>query len=191
MPNPIQNFYKNLTQEQKKDFRKVAIVFTILTLLFSGQVLSQLFTVNQMDEFTGTVVQKEIKVTSSIGGSSRGKATPIYSLVLTLDNGHTYNIDFNGQNVGMEDAVAKGTKVSVWYPSVAYNILSLGIFNYGSRAVQFEAGGVIYDRFTSHKEFRARLIWIFGGLLVFVIVAFLIWVKQVIDYNEDTAVDEG
>jgi len=35
------------------------------------------------------------------------------------------------------------------------------------------------------------LIWIFGGLLLFVVVAFIIWVKQVLDYNAETVPEEG
>jgi hypothetical protein len=190
MPNLIQNFYKGLTGEQKKDFRKVTVVFAILTVLFSGQLFSQLYTVDQMNKATGTVVEKEIKVTSSIGGNKIAMAKRVYSLVLTLNNRRTYNIDFNDQNVGMEDAVSKGTKVSIWYPSLTYNILSLEILNYGSRAVQFEAGGVVFDRFTSHQESHILLIRIFGGLLLFVIVAFLIWLKQVLAYNAEIVPDE-
>jgi len=160
-------FIDHINTSFKKDGGKymLNLLLWVLGIALCGQLIAQLFTVNQLNKVTGVIMAKEVRVTSYEAGR-RGKQN--YSLVITLKNKQTYNIDFNAdRDWSIADQLHINKNITLYNPSFIYNLLSLDCLDFGSRVSQVEANGQVIYSFKTHQN-KA---W---GFITYLIVAMLI-----------------
>jgi len=160
-------FIDHINTSFKKNGNKyiVNLLLWVLGIALCGQLIAQLFTVKQLNKVTGLILAKEVRVTSYDGGRG-GKQN--YSLIITLKNKQTYNIDFNtNSDWSIGDQLHINEKVTLYTPSCIYNLLSLDCLDFGSRVSQVEANGEVIYSFKAHQN-KA---WSF---IAYLIVAMLI-----------------
>ena len=138
---------------KKTALGKYFLIFLITTfiIMLCGQLIAQLFTVRQFDKVTGTVVKREIRQTSYSAGNRFKNGDANYSLIVTLDNGHAYNIDLD-QYSTVEENIKKTDKISIYNPTLIYNILSLDILDSDGSVLQVELDNNIILNFDQHKH---------------------------------------
>lgn len=128
------------------------LLFSLFSLLLAGQLVAQLYTVNQLNKVSGKVIAKEIEKTGYTGGKYSKQQ---YSLVLTLDDHQfetqPYNVDLDGSNQNIDDEIAVNDFVTVYCPTTLYNILSLDCLDFVNRVNQVEKNGRVLSSFR-HRQ---------------------------------------
>jgi hypothetical protein len=125
------------------------------------QIVAQFITVDQLNKVSGKLTNMQT-VLRSYGR----RHTPNYALVLTLDNGHEYDItDINAQE-HLKQLLHVNEQVTIYYPTTLYKVLSTG-FALPVSQVQVEEG-VLYE-FWGQKQ-QARLL-----IVMSIIIACVFW----------------
>lgn len=134
-----------------------------LGLILLGELTAQVFSIRQLNKVTGKIIKIEARVTSYSSGSSfrlrRGQ--PNYSLVITLDNHQYYDFDLSDDEWQIQDILHNDSVVTIYYPTVLYDLLSLNILEFGHKGSQLEYKGHVLYRFNQQK----RDSWLFTGLI--------------------------
>ena len=138
---------------KKTAFGKYLLIILIAAfiIVLCGQLVAQFFTVRQFEKITGTVIKREIRKTSYNAGNRFKNGDANYSLLVTLDNGHIYNIDLD-QYSTVEENVKKGDNINIYIPTLIYNILSLDILESECGVMQVELGSNVVLSFDQHKR---------------------------------------
>lgn len=178
----LKALHHQIPKEHLKTLYALCFMVSLFSVMLLGQLLTQLFPLPMMPEVSGMVVDKHVEVTSYIGEGRSGRR-PVYSLILTLNDGHSYNIELNEENQNIGQLIYKGGKVKLYLSTTLYNILSLDIVNHGLRAVQVEFEGHVLDSFASYQRARLPFIVYTLGALIFFIVMFFIWYRQVVSIS--------
>ncbi|NHA06617.1 hypothetical protein G7092_22605 [Mucilaginibacter sp. HC2] len=167
------SFINRINTSFKKNGGKYIINFLLwgAGIALCGQLIAQLFTVNQLNKVTGIIATKEAEITSYEAGRKR---KPNYSLVVTLKDKQTYNIDFDtDRDWAIADQLRINENITLYNPSFIYNLLSLDCLDFGSRVSQVEANGKIIYSFKAHQS-KA---WFFIAYLITAILI-LVFIKS-------------
>lgn len=170
----LKGLFNSPIQRSRGDIAAVSIYLSFLSLLILSQLIAQLFTVKQLSVITGKIADKQVSVTSHTGIRTRG--TLNYSLILTLDNRKTYNIDYNlNDDFKLYGILNVGDSVKLYLPTRLYNYLSLDALNYGISVSQVEKNNVIVYSFKK----RQRKDWPFIGFLFAAYIPAIWWLIRI------------
>jgi hypothetical protein len=136
-------------------------VIFILGLILCGQLIAQLYTIKQLNKVTGKIVKTDVKIASYSSGGRWRKGKPYYSLVITLNNGQSFDLDINNNNWQIENILQKGENVTIFYPTVAYDVLSLNVLEFGSKGSQVELNRHVVYSFAEQTNGA----WPFTGII--------------------------
>jgi hypothetical protein len=151
-------------------FKKHVLIglISFFAFLLFCQLIAQLYTIRQLDKVSGKVVstgQGRTSYTSGSGGRY-SKGSPNYSIFVELDNGKSYNIETNDAKPGIAGAVTQGKQVTIYNPTILYNILSLDIIDPGDRVSQVEADNQVWYSFDQHQHKNRGFIYFFAGAVL-------------------------
>jgi len=177
----LKALHKQIPRQHLKTMYALGLMISLFGIVLLGQLLTQLFSIQMISKVSGRVVNKKIQ--TSYISEGRNRNVPVYSLALTLTDGHTYNVELNEENQDIGQLIYKGGKVNLYFPPAFYNVLSLDIINHGSRAVQVEFEGEVLDSFASYQRARIPFILYTTAAIIFFIIMFFIWRKQVLPNN--------
>lgn len=174
----LKTIHAQIPKPHLKTLYALYVMISLFCIILLGQLLVQLFSLKMMHKVSGRVVNKNIQI--SYISEGRNPRVPVYSLVLTLNDGHSYNVELNEENQDIVQLIYKGGNVNLYFPSALYNVLSLDIVNHGSRALQVEFEGEVLDSFASYQRARVPFILYATGAIIFFIIMFFVWLKQVL-----------
>ncbi len=129
-----------------------------LSMLLIAQIIAQLFTLAQLSKVTGKVTAKNVHITSYTSGSKFRQGSANYSLIITLDSRQIYNVYLDNENWNISNIIQLGDTVTIYNPTLAYNILSLDFLDYGSRVSQLELRNQVLYSFGQHKRHQLPFI---------------------------------
>jgi hypothetical protein len=141
-------------------------MIAILFIIMLGQIIAHGFNVKQFNRVDGKILKISVEVTSYTLGSRFLAGGPINSYVLRLQSGQTYNVDYNSSWDGI---IKVGKHVTIYMPTTSYNILSLDILDYGTRAYQVEMDGFVLLNFEENRPALWKPItYCIAGMMVFI-----------------------
>jgi hypothetical protein len=131
-----------------------------LGVILCAELIAQFFSTQQLTKVTGKIMKIEAVASGSTSDDnwSRGKSS--YSLVITLNNGRSCFFDLTSNEWTIQDILQKGNTVTVYYPTVLYDLLSVDILEFGRKGSQLEFNGHVLYNFNQQK----RASWPFIGL---------------------------
>ncbi|MET3977600.1 hypothetical protein ABIB62_000166 [Mucilaginibacter sp. UYP25] len=146
-----------------KQNTKHAIYFFLIVLItmLLAQLISQLYSVDQLNKITGNVIKVNTAITSYTFGSKNKKSVPVYSHIITFNDDTSYIIP---QSVD----VAQGDKLILYYPPALYRVLTLDFLDYENYPLQMVVNSSVVINFASHKTRGWKFcLYLLGGIGLF------------------------
>ena len=141
MFNKLTSRYRELSRSRLLTKYCIYFFLALLTLVLLAQLLSQLYTVNQLKKVSGVVSSFDVEVTSH---TAERYSKAVYSRIITLQNKTSYSLP----NVS---EVVKGDTVTLYYPPLLYQLLTLNILHYEKYPVQIAVNGSTIMSFSANK----------------------------------------
>lgn len=134
----------------------------LIAILIIGQLLTEMFTLGQLNKITG-VVTGTTKIKEEEHDYS--KETAGFSLNIVLDNSNSFVVENYDQARKLNEILTKGSVITIYYPTMLLKILSAG---FTDQINQLEYGNNIFITFKSQKgDNRYFAGFLFIGLLFF------------------------
>jgi hypothetical protein len=123
--------------EKNRGYLEIALIFFIVLfcILLAGQIIIHFYDKGNFEKVFGTINTIEYKVTSYSEGGTWKKGQPNYSVVMSLNNGRTYEADLHDGNWLNEYELKRGDQVTIYHPSKFYNLLSLNFLDFGCNRI--------------------------------------------------------
>jgi len=151
--------WNNLTSKQFSAKYILPVVVLIFGLLFMGQVIVQFLSVGQLYKVQGRLVNMETKITSYTHHRGQRGSTPDYSLILTLDNSHSYYIQYIPLMHKLDTALHVNDNITLYCSTKLIKAISLNLI---ADAPQIEQGNKVLFSFDEEKHRALVLVAVFG-----------------------------
>lgn len=187
MFNSINRDWDVLTKERFATKYIIYLFIILLSLVLLGQIAAQLFPIRQLNRVEGRLIAKEFKVMGYTSGTRWGGGSPIYSLVLKLDNKQDYNVELNSSNGDMDSFLKIGDKITLYCPSTLYQIVSLDGLDFVSHVSQVDLNNNVLYSFEDQK----RAAWKFIALLTLGILLFFYFLNDWYKFNRQQQAEQS
>jgi hypothetical protein len=141
MFNELTARYRELSRSRLLTKYCIYFFLALLTVVLLAQLLSQLYTVNQLKKVSGVVSSFDVEVTSY---TAERHSKAVYSRIVTLQDKKSYSLPNT-------NSVLKGDTVTLYYPSRLYQLLTLNILDYEKYPVQIAINGSTTMSFSANK----------------------------------------
>jgi hypothetical protein len=141
MFNKLTSRYRQLSRSRLLTKYCIYFFLALLTVVLLAQLLSQLYTVNQLKKVSGVVSSFDVELTSH---TAERYSKAVYSRIITLQNKIAYSLP------GTSDVV-KGDTITLYYPPRLYQLLTLNILDYEKYPVQIAVNGSTITSFSATK----------------------------------------
>jgi hypothetical protein len=126
----FKQFFDDLAHLTKQKFNAkytVPLLLWFLGLVLVGQLVFIFMPLKQNNEASGNIVALKIGILSYTSARFSNHSTPNYGLLITLDNGVTYDIENKSISYKVNASLKVGDYVVIYYPTKTINILSGGL----------------------------------------------------------------
>lgn len=118
--------HKHLTKQKFNAKYTVPVLLWVLGLVLVGQVIFILMPLSQNNRVSGNIQALNISIIS-YSTHRYTKATPNYGLLITLDNGITYDIQDHTVIYNLDASLKLGDHIIIYYPNTTLRVLSAGL----------------------------------------------------------------
>jgi hypothetical protein len=187
MCSVLSNDWKKLSKKRFTTKYLLLLVIFLLSMVLTGQLIAQVFTVSQFSRVTGTIIETDVERTGFYSNGSRfGRNIPIYSLVLRLANRKLYYVSLGDDpDWTIKDMLHKGDRVTIYIPPAIYQVLSLNGLQVGNNVSQLEFNHqVLYGLRQEQQKGRKRI-----ALLVLALLGFMYFLNNWYQYDSSSAND--
>lgn len=170
-------YYQN-TEDRRYNQRWYAkylfpYIIAFLSLALIGQVIIQFWTVDNLNKVQGKIVNMQTRITGW-RHQKFGKDTPDYSLVITLDNSHSYYITATTARENIVAVLRRGDSITIYYPTQLFKILSTGLYH---QVTQVEYKGMILWSLDEQKQLNWVIMFFMAVLITLCSAGIRSWKK--------------
>jgi len=153
----------------------IPFIIFVCALLIIGQLIIQFIPVEQLNKVSGTITGLDTRITSYSHQRSTNTFIPSYSLVITLDNMRSYNLQETAYRNKLGPILHKGDQLTIYYPTTFCKVLSAGFIR---DIAQIQSGNKVF--YTWREQQKGN--WLLIGMYT-VALSFFYWFMRNIQKN--------